>query len=132
MTLDRVAILAAAALALGLPVRAADESAPLVLTGTQAAYSLTVACVKIVGAVLVEALLLIPAAAARDLNRSIRGFVWWSIAFSTAACLVGIYAPMRWDLPLPSGGAIILAAALIFVATMIVRMALPRYRQASV
>ncbi len=36
---------------------------------------LTVACVKIIGAVLVEALLLIPAAASRNLNRSIRGFV---------------------------------------------------------
>jgi len=92
---------------------------------------LTVACVKIVGAVLVEALLLIPAAAARNLNRSMRGFVLSSIAFSTVSCIVGIYAPMRWDLPLPSGGAIILTAAMIFVVTMIVRMALPRYREAS-
>jgi zinc transport system permease protein len=39
---------------------------------------------------------------------------------------------MRWDLPLPSGGAIILTAAMIFLATMIIRMALPRYREASV
>jgi zinc transport system permease protein len=92
---------------------------------------LTVACVKIVGAVLVEALLLIPAAAARNLNRSLRGFVLSSIAFSTFACVVGIYAPMRWDLPLPSGGAIILAAAGIFVVTLVVRMTLPRYREAS-
>jgi zinc transport system permease protein len=38
---------------------------------------------------------------------------------------------MRFDLPLPSGGAIILAAALIFVVTMLVRMSLPRYREAS-
>ena len=43
MTLSRVAILAAAAVALAQPVLAADASAPLVLTGTQAAYSLTVA-----------------------------------------------------------------------------------------
>ena len=93
---------------------------------------LTVACVKIVGAVLVEALLLIPAAAARNLNRTIRGFVAWSVIFSTVSCVVGIYAPMRWDLPVPSGGAIILTAAMIFVATMIVRMALPSYREASV
>lgn len=93
---------------------------------------LTVACVKIVGAVLVEALLLIPAAAARNLNRSIRGFVLWSIIFSTTSCLFGIYAPMRWDLPIPSGGAIILTAAMIFVVTMIIRMALPRYREASI
>jgi zinc transport system permease protein len=93
---------------------------------------LTVACVKIVGAVLVEALLLIPAAAARNLNRTIRGFVAWSVIFSTVSCVVGIYAPMRWDLPVPSGGAIILTAAMIFVATMIIRMALPSYREASV
>ncbi len=93
---------------------------------------LTVACVKIVGAVLVEALLLIPAAAARNLNHSIRGFVAWSIIFSTASCLIGIYAPMRWDLPVPSGGAIILTAAMIFVVTMIIRMAMPRYRDASI
>lgn len=91
---------------------------------------LTVACVKIIGAVLVEALLLIPAAAARNLNRSIRGFVMWSIIFSTASCLIGVYAPMRWDLPVPSGGAIILSAAMIFAVTMIIRMTVPRYREA--
>jgi len=92
---------------------------------------LTVACVKIIGAVLVEALLLIPAAAARNLNRSIRGFVAWSIVFSTASCLVGVYAPMRWDLPVPSGGAIILSAAIIFVVTMAIRMTVPRFREAA-
>lgn len=92
---------------------------------------LTVACVKIVGAVLVEALLLIPAAAARNLNRSVRGFVLWSIVFSTVSCVVGVYAPMRFDLPVPSGGAIILTAAVIFVITMIIRMTVPRYREAS-
>jgi zinc transport system permease protein len=92
---------------------------------------LTVACVKIIGAVLVEALLLIPAAAARNLNRSIRGFVLWSIAFSTVSCLVGVYAPLRYDLPIPSGGAIILTGALIFLVTLVIRMLMPRYREAS-
>jgi zinc transport system permease protein len=92
---------------------------------------LTVACVKIIGAVLVEALLLIPAAAARNLNRSIKGFVLWSIVFSTISCLVGVYAPMRFDLPVPSGGAIILTAATIFIVTMIIRMSVPRFREAS-
>ena len=92
---------------------------------------LTVACVKIIGAVLVEALLLIPAAASRNLNRSIRGFVIWSIVFSTISCVAGVYAPMRFDLPVPSGGAIILTAALIFIVTMIIRMTVPRFREAS-
>ena len=92
---------------------------------------LTVACVKIVGAVLVEALLLIPAAAARNLNRTTRGFVIWSIIFSTFSCLAGVYLPMRFNLPLPSGGSIILTAAVIFFATMIIRMTFPRFREAS-
>jgi zinc transport system permease protein len=47
------------------------------------------------------------------------------------SCIAGIYAPMRWDLPVPSGGAIILTAAAIFIVTMILRMALPRYREAT-
>jgi zinc transport system permease protein len=92
---------------------------------------LTVACVKIVGAVLVEALLLIPAAASRNLNRSTRGFVIWSIVFSTVSCVAGVYVPMRFDLPVPSGGAIILTAAIIFLVTMAIRMVVPRYREAS-
>lgn len=92
---------------------------------------LTVACVKIVGAVLVEALLLIPAAAARNLNNSIRGFVVWSIVFSSFSCLFGIYAPIAYDLPIPSGGAIILTSACIFLITMILRIAMPRYREAA-
>ena len=53
------------------------------------------------------------------------------MAFSSIACLAGIYAPMRWDLQLTFVGAIILAAAVVFVFTLIVRMALPRYREAA-
>jgi zinc transport system permease protein len=109
----------------GVNVKALEYAFVLLVT------ILTVACVKIVGAVLVEALLLIPAAASRNLNRTTRGFVIWSIVFSTISCVAGVYVPMRFDLPLPSGGAIILAAALIFLVTMIVRMTFPRFREAS-
>ena len=90
----------------------------------------TVACVKIVGAVLVEALLLIPAAASRNVSRSLRGFVLGAMAISTVSCLAGIIIPMQFDLPLPSGGAIILCSALCFVATLIARAALPQFRTA--
>lgn len=109
----------------GIKVKALEYVFVLLLT------ILTVACVKIIGAVLVEALLLIPAAASRNLNRSIRGFVLWSVIFSTFSCVVGVYAPMRFDLPIPSGGAIILTAALIFLVTMVIRMSVPRFREAS-
>jgi zinc transport system permease protein len=91
---------------------------------------LTVACVKIIGAVLVEALLLIPAAAARNLVTSVRGFILWSVAFSTVSCLLGVYIPMHWDLALPSGGAIILIAATFFLVTTIIRSTASRFREA--
>jgi zinc transport system permease protein len=91
---------------------------------------LTVACVKIIGAVLVEALLLIPAAAARNLVSSVRGFVVLSVIFSTVSCLAGIYIPMQWDLALPSGGAIVLVATAFFVVTTVIRATSSRLREA--
>ncbi|MGD8809810.1 MAG: metal ABC transporter permease, partial [Gammaproteobacteria bacterium] len=69
----------------GVNVKALEYAFVLLVT------ILTVACVKIVGAVLVEALLLIPAAASRNLNRTTRGFVIWSIVFSTISCVAGVY-----------------------------------------
>jgi zinc transport system permease protein len=93
---------------------------------------LTVACLKIVGAVLVEALLLIPAAAARNLIRSMRGFVFLSIAISTVSCIAGVLIPMQLDLPVPSGGAIILVAAGFFVLTTVIRIGAARFREAEV
>jgi zinc transport system permease protein len=91
---------------------------------------ITVACLKIVGAVLVEALLLIPAAAARNITNSLRGFVLLSMLFSTLSCLTGVLLPMQFDLPLPSGGAIIMTAACLFVLTLLIRITLPRFADA--
>src|SRR5262245_61696749 len=93
---------------------------------------LTVACLKIVGAVLVEALLLIPAAAARNLIRSMRGFVLWSMVISTVSCIAGVMIPMQYDLPVPSGGAVIMVATAILVLTMLVRISVSRFREAEV
>lgn len=91
---------------------------------------LTVACVKIVGAVLVEALLLIPAATARNLCRSLRSFVWTTMVIATFCCIVGILVPMQWDIPVPSGGAIVLVAAVCFVLSVVLRALLPGFREA--
>ncbi len=93
---------------------------------------LTVACLKIVGAVLVEALLLIPAAAARNIVSSMRGFIFWSVIISTMSCIAGVLIPMQFDLPIPSGGAIIMVAASIFFLTTVFRMTLGRFREAQV
>ncbi len=55
----------------GIPVKALEYVFVLLIT------VLTVACLKIVGAVLVEALLLIPAAAARNVITSMRGALFF-------------------------------------------------------
>jgi len=91
---------------------------------------LTVACLKIVGAVLVEALLLIPAAAARNVISSMRGFVFLSMAIATISCFAGIMIPMEFDLPIPSGGAIVIVAAMFFIATTLIALLSSRYRGA--
>jgi zinc transport system permease protein len=109
----------------GIGVRMQDYLFVLMIT------ALTVASVKIVGAVLVEALLLIPAAAARNLARSLRSFVGLSMIFSTASCLLGILLPMELELPIPSGGAIIIVSAIIFFGTVIVRAGLRVFQEAA-
>jgi len=92
---------------------------------------ITVACLKIVGAVLVEALLVIPAAAARNVSRSVRGFFFYSVAFATVSCILGIIVPMHFEIPVPSGGAIILAASFLFAVTAGMRMFLGSFKEAA-
>lgn len=74
----------------------------------------TVASVKIIGAILVGALLVIPAAAARVLVQSVSGFFWTTVVFATFATISGIVIPLYWDIPVPSGSAIILIAGILF------------------
>lgn len=89
---------------------------------------LTVASVKVVGAVLVEALLVIPAATARIISWSMKSFVLLSVVLSTIACIFGVIAPMELDIPIPSGGAIILCAAVFFAIATIAQMTFKRMR----
>ncbi len=106
----------------GVPVRLVEYAFVLLIT------IVTVACVKIIGAVLVEALLVIPAAAARNVSRSLREFVVYSIVIATISALIGIVVPMKYDIPVPSGGAIILVAASFFAFTAVLRNMLFRFR----
>lgn len=81
----------------------------------------TVASVKVIGAILVGALLIIPAAAARLLSLSLRGFFWLSVLIATISTQVGILVPIELELPVPSGAAIILTAGALFGLAAIVR-----------
>ncbi|RAU17524.1 metal ABC transporter permease [Nitrincola tibetensis] len=81
----------------------------------------TVASVKVVGAILVGALLLIPATSARMISRNGREFFAYSVLFSTLSCILGILLPMAGALPIPSGAAIVMIASVGFVLSLIIR-----------
>jgi len=86
----------------------------------------TVAAVKVIGAILVGALLVIPAAAARLISQSLKGFFWASVVIATLSTLVGILLPIVFDLPVPSGAAIILVAGCCFALAALARGLVPR------
>ena len=86
----------------------------------------TVASVKVIGAILVGALLVIPAAAARLVSQSLKGFFFLSVLIATLSTLLGILLPIVFDLPVPSGAAIILVAGICFALTALARALVPR------
>jgi len=85
-----------------------------------------VVSLKIVGALLIEALVVIPAAAARPLARSLRMQVILSVAVALVATVGGLCVSMK--LMVPIGGAIVLALAFLFVAAFALGRALRRDR----
>jgi len=85
----------------------------------------TVAAVKVIGAILVGALLVIPAAAARLLSQSLKGFFWLSVLIATFCTLIGIFLPIALELPVPSGASIIIMAGIVFAVAAIARSLLP-------
>ncbi|NQD56709.1 metal ABC transporter permease [Pseudomonas sp. CM25] len=86
----------------------------------------TVAAVKVIGAILVGALLVIPAAAARLVSQSLKGFFFVSVLIATVSTLFGILLPIVFDLPVPSGAAIILVAGICFALAALARALVPR------
>lgn len=75
----------------------------------------TVAAVKIIGAVLVGALLLIPATTARLISGNLKQFFNRTLLISTSCCVAGVVLPMGLELPIPSGAAIVLLASALFL-----------------
>lgn len=102
--------LAAAASGAGARTAALDYAFIVVLT-----VAITVS-LEVIGALLVEAMVVVPAAAARNLARTMRGYVAWSIALAALAGLAGLVISTLWRVP--SGGAIVLALSACFFATL--------------
>lgn len=83
------------------------------------AVVLTIAIVisiKVIGALLVEALVVVPAAAARNLARTARGYLLWSICVAVLAGIGGLAISTQFLVP--TGGAVVLAVSLLFFLTL--------------
>ncbi len=85
--------------------------------GVRLAFTVLIAvtvaiAMKIVGILLVTALLIIPPAAARRLSSGPEAMALFTVAVGGAATVAGIWASFTWDIP--SGASIVAAAAVIF------------------
>jgi zinc transport system permease protein len=84
------------------------------------------ACLKAVGALLINALLILPAATAGNVSKNLRLFFWMSLMVSMIAGVGGFLVSATWEpvvggkkLPLSSGGVIVLLGTLCFFASML-------------
>ncbi|MAE72178.1 MAG: zinc ABC transporter permease [Gemmatimonadetes bacterium] len=75
-----------------------------------------VVSLKVIGALLVEALVVVPAAAARNLSRSMRAYLLWSVGLALLACVGGLFISNH--LLVPTGGAIVLSVGALFFVTL--------------
>jgi zinc transport system permease protein len=80
-----------------------------------------VAAMRIVGLLLVAAMMVLPVASGQLLARSFRGTLWWSVAIGVASVVAGLAASRIWGLA--PGGTIVLISGAIFVAVALVRRA---------
>jgi zinc transport system permease protein len=101
----------------GLPVALANA-----LLAVMTAVSV-VAAMKIVGILLVAAMMVLPVAGGQLLARSFTGTLRWSVAIGVSSAVAGLVASRLWGLA-PSGMIVLIAAAL-FVALAIARRTSP-------
>ena len=72
---------------------------------------------KVVGILLITALLIIPAATARIFSKSPKQMVLLSVLIAIAAVVLGLYSSLRWDFP--TGPAIVVSASCLFFVSRI-------------
>ena len=97
----------------GVPVRKLNYLFVMVLTLVVAAS------IRLLGIILVTALIVIPPAAARNLSRNLRQHVGFSVAFGLLGGIAGTIA--SFELDIPCGPAIVLACIGIFLTTLIIQ-----------
>lgn len=75
-----------------------------------------VVSLKVIGALLVEALVVVPAAASRNVARSARSYLIWSVIVAFLAGAGGLGVSTKFLVP--TGGAVVLAVSGIFFVTL--------------
>jgi len=111
----RVSVHREMAMAMGTPAARVDLLF-LILLAVMVTLSL-----KLIGIVLVTAMLLLPAAAARNFARSFRGMAITACLIGGVSSVLGLYASYWFGTA--SGAAIVLTAAVVFLLSVILRRA---------
>ena len=75
---------------------------------------------KVVGILLITALLIIPAASARRFAHSPESMALFAIVFGVLAVLMGLFSSMQWDSP--TGPSIVVASVLLFFVSRLKRV----------
>lgn len=76
--------------------------------------ALTIAVgIKVIGALLISSMLIIPAAAARNLARSPEAMIFYSVGIGVVSVLLGLSSSYFWDTP--AGPSIVVAATCLFI-----------------
>jgi zinc transport system permease protein len=78
-------------------------------------------CLQIVGVLLINGLLIVPAAAAANLTRNLRQHFWVTLALTISCGLVGQL--ISWQMRTGPGGTIVVLLSLCFFASMALRLA---------
>lgn len=73
--------------------------------------------IKVVGALLIVAMLIIPAAAARGLSKTPEAMAILAVLIGIAASIGGLFASLQWDTPV--GPSIVMAASAVFTITAV-------------
>ncbi len=90
-----------------------------------------------VGILLINALLVVPAAAAANLARSLRGVFWWTLALTLFSGVAGLEVHRHFAIPLGGGrrmalfpsGTIVVVSVLLFALSLAVRAVRPARRE---
>jgi zinc transport system permease protein len=78
-----------------------------------------VASLKLVGALLVLILMVVPGASAQNIANNLVQFFWLTLAFSTVSTVFGLLASGLW--PVATGASIVLVASIVFYSTLVLK-----------